>query len=1100
MKNKIIQKIEEKLAKSSKNKIYNLLLDDYLFYFVYKNFKELNLETMINIKPFLRIILDNVDNKSTLNENNIDIGKISPLFNWVETYSMEIIPIIQMYLFLNSFKKEEQLNKRIKEEIANLNNEYKELNISENIKIINRIFYITIGSLIKILISELSQILSGINNKENLDELLDKMNNIYYSLLTINNSLNLTSKEIHIFHETINIISKLSFKVGEEEIKKNKKLMIDFIQKKVIQEKTEEKGKKEGAKLKNKNDNNDNGEKVEDTEEEKNLKKHLENLNDYYKQKSGKNFADVFSSILFDEFNKENNEKYRQYILKTILDDDNLIQYNTLLIKIILYEYIKPTEEYINAALDCISNEEIFFPSLNDCNKDAVNKLIMKVFDSIINLYFDSLYDLKKRIITDIYDIFKDYLRKITDEEYEYYYNNYCNETLVKIYILCFIRIYLNRFAKIFCEERTELEGNEGKIIDEINKDSPIANTLRIYFMILIYNKTKSLDILRTNGALETISNKLKEEIDNNKFNDILIKASIPKEDKYLFKEYFAYIKYPSLENFLAKFISFEDNKEKYPLINEYIKTDSGIENLKYLKDYNDFVNLMINYYSGNIQRNEANKAERSLNGEDIYNKNINNFEQKLDKFKKIWNEHLSKHIKDLLVNKKLNSQNFVSDIKGNERLAFFLNDDDENGYGIYIKYGYDKFIQWQNSFLAPIIRSYKSKKNNLLSCYISQMEKSVNIQNANNFQIVQVEKCFDKSYFVNFEELLSFYCQRDINDINDFIYNFGKIEEELGKSLLPGKCLFNEKNINYVCYQNEGFRNINLDYLIKFAAKYGEKDLTEEEQKNIFNYASKEFNNFGILCDSFILLINYLNNNFATKNDIKIFDLINQAKNKYINFNNQFINYFNNEGKEIVIEKLLTWFLFMEHICYEHLVKNIDIKFQSTLDKGQKEKIKAYFNLEHKDQVITKKEIASAVRRFITRYLLNDNIKQNIDANLSLYKCLERKYLWKNKIFAKIGNEFNDLIKKYLGGFQFTLQVRHAKEFYDLIGEEEKAFIKEVKDKFAGKEKETEGNIKKKEEKKPEPGKGLGGKPGPKTGAKMKNKKNNLPPGGSGK
>ena len=166
--------------------------------------------------------------------------------------------------------------------------------------------------------------------------------------------------------------------------------------------------------------------------------------------------------------------------------------------------------------------------------------------------------------------------------------------------------------------------------------------------------------------------------------------------------------------------------------------------------------------------------------------------------------------------------------IENNVRLSYFLNDSDDKDYGIFIAKGSDMFIQWQNSFLKPIIKAYKSKKNNLLSCYVSQMEKEVNVQNANNLQILQIENCFFKSYFINFEELFSLYSERNNDNINDFNFDFEKIEEELGKCLLPNKCLFNEKNINYICYQNEGFRNINYDYLIKFGEKYGQKELTE--------------------------------------------------------------------------------------------------------------------------------------------------------------------------------------------------------------------------------------------------------------------------------
>ena len=52
------------------------------------------------------------------------------------------------------------------------------------------------------------------------------------------------------------------------------------------------------------------------------------------------------------------------------------------------------------------------------------------------------------------------------------------------------------------------------------------------------------------------------------------------------------------MEILKSKFLLSNENKEKYPLINEYIKNDQGAKNLKYLNDYNDFINFMISYYS----------------------------------------------------------------------------------------------------------------------------------------------------------------------------------------------------------------------------------------------------------------------------------------------------------------------------------------------------------------------------------------------------------------------------------------------------------------------------------------------------------------------
>ena len=155
---------------------------------------------------------------------------------------------------------------------------------------------------------------------------------------------------------------------------------------------------------------------------------------------------------------------------------------------------------------------------------------------------------------------------------------------------------------------------------------------------------------------------------------------------------------------------------------------------------------------------------------EEIYKKDEFNFIDKFNKFKNIWNNYLSKYLKNNINinnNKEKNDTKFLEKFGGNERLAYFLNDNNENGYGIFIAKGLHQFVEWQNSFLTPLINAYKSKKNNLLGCYISQMEKTINVQEANNLQILQIEKCFDKTYFINFEELLTVFSERNDNDNN---------------------------------------------------------------------------------------------------------------------------------------------------------------------------------------------------------------------------------------------------------------------------------------------------------------------------------------------
>ena len=360
----------------------------------------------------------------------------------------------------------------------------------------------------------------------------------------------------------------------------------------------------------------------------------------------------------------------------------------------------------------------------------------------------------------------------------------------------------------------------------------------------------------------------LKKELGEDTFQKNLENLLIPQKEQYLFHEYFSYIKYPSFKDFKSKFELSPNNKDKYPLLEQYIKNEIGPKNLKYLQEYNDFINSMINYYSGKISRNEANKEERSLVLEEIY-KTDKNLENKYIKFKSIYNDYLSEELKKYNENI-LKSDKFIEKINGNERLSYYLCDNVDKEYGFFILIGLKKFIEWQNSLLKPIIEAYKKKENNILNCYISKMEKTVNVQEVNNLQILRIDDCFDKTPFRNFNELLYIYTERNKDDINDFIYNFEIIEEELGKYLLSNKCLLNEQNFKYITYQNEGFRLINYNFFIIFGKKYGEKELNEEEEQRIFTYVQRNYNIFDIFYESFILLINYLNNNFTEKKVLK--------------------------------------------------------------------------------------------------------------------------------------------------------------------------------------------------------------------------------------
>ena len=83
----------------------------------------------------------------------------------------------------------------------------------------------------------------------------------------------------------------------------------------------------------------------------------------------------------------------------------------------------------------------------------------------------------------------------------------------------------------------------------------------------------------------------------------------------------------------------------------------------------------------------------------------------------------------------------------------------------------------------------------------------------------------------------------------------------------------------------------------------------------------------------------------------------------------------------------------------------------------------------------LTTKDIASATRRFITRYLIG--IRKSVEISEVQDFCfqLEREELWDLSI--RKNEDLIDLIYKKL--VEFKLKVSQAYDFYNIIGDEDK-------------------------------------------------------------
>ena len=552
--------------------------------------------------------------------------------------------------------------------------------------------------------------------------------------------------------------------------------------------------------------------------------------------------------------------------------------------------------------------------------------------------------------------------------------------------------------------------------------------------------------------------NKNQLKVSNYSFKTILNELVEQSEKIYPFKEYpyfkyFKLTKYKTEEDFERRMPS----KEKYFLTSLILVKIDELKKLKYLPDFNEFINLMIEEYSFKISRSDA--KERSLNEEVIYKNE--RFRNKLKKFLKAWKE-----IKDEAVKYECGKDMPVKSLSDTDKLNFFLNDKGEIGGGMYIAAAYTKFIEWQNSILLPIIDA--NPLGGILHNYVDILKRKIPVQEASSEQIVLIDKRIQDSKYSGIKDIIYSFSERNIfsdsgklnySDYNAFLYDYDSIEEELGRIILPGVLQFdNEQKLNFVVYWSEGFRGGNSKIIADFYDKYAQKDLNEEEKKKIKEYIIKknkeQIEIYGVKKDfkeffsSLQILIFFLKEYPFQKEDEKISEIILKYADKYFKITKDCNDFFKSEGKDIPINKLMNLFFIIEHLCFDDLCQNLQLDLKCEIPQEQKEMIKKKLLKNYDKKLYTLKDLAAAVRRYISRYLVGFTQTNDVEITKKLSEYLSRQDLWEEKVWGQ-DCDLMDEISRHIGGLQ--IQISQAYKFYELIGEEdmkEIEFLNEEDDK----------------------------------------------------
>ena len=195
-------------------------------------------------------------------------------------------------------------------------------------------------------------------------------------------------------------------------------------------------------------------------------------------------------------------------------------------------------------------------------------------------------------------------------------------------------------------------------------------------------------------------------------------------------------------------------------------------------------------------------------------------------------------------------------------------------------------------------------------------------------------------------------------------------------------------------------------------------------------------------------ILIFFLTEQPVQKEDEKISEIISKHADKYFKISKDCKDFFESEGKDITISKLMNLFFIIEHLCFEDLCKNLQLDLKLEIPKEQKDLITQKLLKDYNKKLYTLKDLAAAVRRYISRYLVGFTQTSEAKNEGTLCEYLSRQDLWEERVWGQ-DCDLMDEINRHIEGLH--LQISQAYKFYELIGEEdmkEIEFLNEEEDK----------------------------------------------------
>ena len=139
-------------------------------------------------------------------------------------------------------------------------------------------------------------------------------------------------------------------------------------------------------------------------------------------------------------------------------------------------------------------------------------------------------------------------------------------------------------------------------------------------------------------------------------------------------------------------------------------------------------------------------------------------------------------------------------------------------------------------------------------------------------------------------------------------------------------------------------------------------------------------------------------------------------------------------KNNKFKINSLISIYNIFEFVCWDEIKNNLNEEYKMKIEEKDKVKIINYINLNMKeDNLVTKKDISTALRRLISRYLCGKRGDTDINEYKRLSDYILREDLWRKQLQNDNNiDNFQCIINSFFK--EIDLSIGHSLELYELL------------------------------------------------------------------